>query len=242
MRNIKIIIEYDGTDFYGWQIQPNVKTVQGEIERSLSQITQSEIKLTASGRTDTGVHATGQVTNFKSDTDLTLTSIVKGGNALMPYSIRIQSAEEVGLRFHSRFDAKSRRYRYLINALPIAIGRQYSWYYPHELDLEEMNIACSHLLGDNDFKAFCQSGAQLDHYRCNVKSAHWTNKEKNLTFEIEASRFVHNMVRIIVGTCLDVGGKRINPDFVKEILLSKDRKNAGTTVPAHGLCLVAVEY
>lgn len=242
MRNIKIVIEYDGTEFCGWQIQPNVPTVQGEIERSLSQITQNDIKLTAAGRTDTGVHATGQVANFKLDGDLPLLSIVKGGNALLPFGIRIKKAEEVGPLFSARFDAKSRKYRYLINTTALAIGRQYSWFYPQKLDIEAMNQSCLFLLGEQDFESFCASGAQLDHYRCNVSSALWTFQKNILKFEIKANRFVHNMVRIIVGTCLEVGKKKITPESLKEILIDKDRKKAGQTVPAHGLCLVEVEY
>jgi tRNA pseudouridine38-40 synthase len=242
MRNIKISIEYDGSEFCGWQIQPNVQTVQGEIERSLSQITQSDIKLTTAGRTDSGVHAIGQVANFKLESDLPLKSIVKGGNALLPFSIRLKNAEEVDLDFSARFDARSRSYRYLINTTATAIGRQYSWYFPQIVDVELMNKGCSYILGEHDFEAFCQSGSQLDHYRCFVSKAQWSSQINQLKFEISANRFVHNMVRIIVGTSLKVGRKKITPDYLKEILNSKDRKIAGATVPAHGLCLVDVKY
>ena len=242
MRNIKLIIEYDGTDFCGWQRQPNVPSVQQEIERSLSQITQQDVKLTTAGRTDTGVHAVGQVANFQTASELTTDVFIRGGNALLPASIRLKSAEEVDLDFNARYSAKSRQYRYLINKKPIALGRQYSYYLQDELNVDAMNKACEHLIGEHDFEAFCQAGALLDHYRCNVKFAKWEIVNNGLVFEIKANRFVHNMVRIIVGTCLRVGRLKIEPIEMLNILNSKDRKQAGATVPPHGLCLIKVEY
>jgi tRNA pseudouridine38-40 synthase len=242
MRNIKLIIEYDGTDFCGWQCQPNVPTVQGEIERSLSQITQQKVKLTPAGRTDAGVHAVGQVANFKTESDLPVQAFVRGGNAKLPHSIRLKSAKEVAMDFNSRYNAKSREYRYQIHNQPIALGRQYSCYVSKKLVVEKMNEACEYLIGINDFEAFCQTGARLDHYRCNVILAEWKKNKNGLTFEIKSNRFVHNMVRIIVGTCLMVGREKINPAKVLSILNSKDRTKAGSTVPPHGLCLVKVEY
>lgn len=242
MRNIKLVVEYDGSDFSGWQFQPNAVTVQGELKRSLSTLTQSEVKLTAAGRTDAGVHALGQVANFHTNSQLPLQTIKRGGNALLPGSIRILSVDEVSESFSARFSARARKYRYVISKRPRAVGRMYSWFCPYKLNVGPMQHACNFILGENDFKAFCQAGAQLKHYRCNVSSAVWFEKDDDLIFEVTANRFVHNMVRILVGTFVEIGREKRDPEDMPTILESKDRKQAGPTVPAHGLFLVSVEY
>jgi len=242
MRNIKLVVEYDGSDFSGWQFQPNAVTVQGELERSLSRLTQNQVKLTAAGRTDAGVHALGQVANFHTNSHLPVETIRRGGNAMLAKSIRILLADDVSESFSARFSARARTYRYVISKWPKAVGRMYSWHCHYKLNIDPMQRACKSILGENDFEAFCQAGAQLDHYRCNVKSAAWFEKDDDLIFEVTANRFVHNMVRILVGTFVEIGrGKRVAEDM-RIILQSKDRKQAGPTVPAHGLFLVSVEY
>lgn len=242
MRNIKLVVEYDGSDFSGWQFQPNAVTVQGELERSLAQLTQSQVKLTAAGRTDAGVHALGQVANFHTNSRLSAEIIRRGGNALLVRSIRILDAQDVSDSFSARFSAKARTYRYVIAKRVRAVGRMYAWYCPYKLNVDFMQRACEFILGENDFQAFCQTGAQLDHYRCNVMSAAWIEKDDDLVFEITANRFVHNMVRILVGTFVEMGRGKRKSEEMTTVLESGDRRMAGPTVPALGLFLVAVEY
>ncbi|NIA28607.1 MAG: tRNA pseudouridine(38-40) synthase TruA [Actinobacteria bacterium] len=242
MRNIKLVVEYDGSDFSGWQYQPNAVTVQGELERSLSNLTQSKVRLTAAGRTDAGVHALGQVANFHTNSQLPAETIKRGGNAMLAKSIRIVSADEVSESFSARFSARVRKYRYVISKRPKAIGRMYSWFCPYKLNVDPMQQACTFILGENDFEAFCHAGAKLEHYRCNVLSALWFEKNDDLIFEVTANRFVHNMVRILAGTFVEIGRGKRTPEDMQAILESKDRKQAGATVPAHGLFLVSVGY
>lgn len=241
-RNIKLTLEYDGTDFFGWQRQPNVRTVQAEVEHALSELTQETIKTTVAGRTDTGVHALGQVVNFKTHSDLPTDVFVKGGNAILPKDVRVIAAEEVDSNFNARFSARARSYRYRISKKPRAIGRQYSWYLMHKVNFGLMQEACPLILGEKDFQSFCQAGTDVPHFRCVVHSATWTETEDYYIFDISANRFLHNMVRILVGTFLEIGSKRVRPEEIEEILEARDRRMAGPTVPAQGLFLVRVDY
>jgi tRNA pseudouridine38-40 synthase len=242
MRNIKLVLEYDGTDFNGWQFQPDQRTVQGDVEAGLSRLTQEAVKTHCAGRTDTGVHALGQVINFHYHGRLPVDTLVLGGNALLPRDVRILSAEEVADDFHSRYSARRRRYRYHISTCTCAIGRQYCWYLAQALNAEAMNLAVQQLLGEHDFESFCQAGTGLDHHRCFVHAAEWRTDEHQIVLDITANRFVHNMVRIIVGTSIEIGRGRMPVSDMKRILQERDRKKAGPTVPAHGLFLVQVGY
>jgi len=242
MRNIKLVIEYDGAEFFGWQSQPNVRTVQDELERSLASITQQAVKLKSAGRTDTGVHALGQVANFCTESLLPTETFMRGGNALLSRDVRILSAAEVDLSFSARFSARSRSYRYVISKQPTAISRNFSWYLSAPLNVEAMRDASQVLLGENDYQSFCQAGVNLSHYRCNVLRVSLTEEESCIVFEITANRFLHNMVRIIMGTLVEVGQGKITPEDVKRILLARDRRHAGVTAPAQGLFLVSVNY
>jgi tRNA pseudouridine38-40 synthase len=242
MRNIKLVLEYDGTDFNGWQFQPDQRTVQGEVEAGLSRLTQETVKTFCAGRTDTGVHALGQVINFHYQGRLPVQTLLLGGNALLPRDVRILAAEEVAENFHSRYSARSRRYRYHISTETCAVGRQYCWYLPQALDVNAMDLAVQDLLGEHDFESFCQAGSGLDHYRCFVQAVAWRRQDRQIVFDITANRFVHNMVRIIVGTSVNIGRGYTSASAMKQILNEKDRKTAGPTVPAHGLFLVQVGY
>ena len=242
MRNIRLVLEYDGTDFSGWQCQPELRTIQGEVERSLSQVTQEKIKLTTAGRTDTGVHALGQVANFFTKSRLPVETFKRGGNAVLPKDIRILDASQVSDTFNSRFSAKARHYHYIIRKTPFAIGRSYAWYIRQALDVPTMNSACKFLVGENDFQSFCQAGANVTHYRSNVLYAKWTENNEQITFEIGANRFLHNMVRILVGTFVDLGKHKLTVNDISSIIEEKDRRVAGQTAPALGLFLVRVEY
>lgn len=242
MRNIKLTLEYDGTDFCGWQRQAGDRTVQEAVERSLSLLTEETVKVTAAGRTDSGVHAIGQVINFKTESRLPLEAFVRGGNSRLPKDVRILKAEEVPLDFSARYSAVARVYRYYVSDRPSAVGRQYAWHYWRPLALEKLREFCPIILGEHDFKSFCQSGADVDHFVCNVRWAWWQRSETGLVFEICANRFLHAMVRILVGTMVDLVKDEKGPDELLRILEAGDRRAAGPTAPACGLFLVRVFY
>jgi tRNA pseudouridine38-40 synthase len=244
-KNFKLIIEYDGSSYHGWQRQKNRKTIQGEIEKAIMTITGKKIALTGSGRTDAGVHAFGQVANFYCDTEISPEVFQRGLNGLMPKDIIIKECNTVDKKFHARYDAKTKTYRYRIlnRTTPAAICRQYAWFIKKKLDLDAMQSAILHIIGTNDFKAFEGAGSPRSSTKRRVINAGLQQKEKEyLIFEIEADGFLRFMVRNIVGTLLDVGLCKITPDDFKKILLSKDRNLAGATAPPHGLFLMNVKY
>ncbi len=242
MRNIKLEIEYDGTNFCGWQIQTDVRTVQGELETAITQLTREKIRVHSAGRTDTGVHALGQVVNFKTQSRLSEEVFQLGLNGILPKDVRVISAVEAEDDFNSRFSAKSRTYRYNIITRPVAVGRQYAWFFKKKLNMAKMRDACSLIIGSHDFQSFCQAGADVNHYLCNVLEADWDEKSDMLIFNITANRFLHNMVRILVGTFVKIGTGSINVNDLKHILNAKNRIKAGPTAPPHGLYLVKVLY
>jgi len=242
MRNIKLTVEYDGTDFCGYQVQVNDRTVQAELERSLSMLTDETVRLTAAGRTDSGVHARGQIVNFKTESRLPLDVFVRGGNTRLPKDVRILKAEHVADDFNARASAKRRTYRYFVTKRNRAVGRQYAWYYWNSLDVKKMNAACTDVLGVHDFQSFCQAKAVVDHYLCDVRYAFWRETEHELIFEICANRFLHNMVRTLVGTMVEMGDSRLQSASMPQILAGRNRSAAGATAPAHGLFLEKVEY
>ena len=242
MRNIKLTIEYDGTEFCGYQIQANDRTVQAEVERSLSMLTDEPVRLTAAGRTDSGVHALAQVVNFKTKSRVPLDAFVRGGNTRLPRDVRILEAKEVADEFSARYSAKRRTYRYFITRENRAIGRQYAWYYWNPLSVKELNASCRDILGLHDFKSFCQAKADVDHYFCDVRYAFWKETKGRMVFEICANRFLHNMVRTLVGTMVEIADIRLTSVPIRHILEAKDRTAAGQTAPAHGLFLYNVQY
>ncbi len=242
MRNIKLIIEYDGTKFFGWQYQKNQRTVQHELEAAIERITLEKVTTHAAGRTDAGVHARGQVVNFRLNKAMNTAVLQKGLNAVLPPDVRIRHAEIAEDLFHARFSAKERRYRYYIATRPLAIGRQYYWFYPHPLDWDAMQAACALIAGCHNFQSFCPSKLDKDHYLCDVRKAVWLAEGPVRIFEIHANRFLHHMVRCLVGTFVQLGRGRIPSDEFKNILESQDRRKAGYTAPAHGLVLEEVLY
>jgi len=239
---IKLTVEYDGTEFSGWQIQPNRRTVQGEIENSLKTLTQEKVRVVGSGRTDAGVHALGQVVSFRCRSGLPLPTFEKGLNGLLPEDIRIVRAEELGSSFNARRDAVSRTYRYLLSKRPRAVDRQYVWYPRMTFSVGPMEQASKYLLGAHDFAAFCKSNGEDKDFTSRVFSVDWNEDDDEICFEITAMRFFHNMVRVIVGTLLEVGRGRTTPEGFREILESRDRRQAGPTVPPHGLYLARVDF
>ena len=244
-RHFKLIIEYDGTDYCGWQRQKSDPSIQEAIEAVLARMTQTAVTLHGSGRTDAGVHALGQCAHFGCATRLACDELLKGMNSLLPDAIAIQSCEEVGPDFHARFKVRHKTYHYRILNRPqkTALSRRYAWHIRRPLDLEAMNAACSHIVGRHDFKAFEASGSPRSHTVRHVMAARWKRRgEEQLTFEIRADGFLKFMVRNIVGTLVAVGLRKIEPEAVKTILASGDRHRAGATAPPHGLYLVKVTY
>jgi len=241
-RMIKMIVEYDGTDFYGWQVQPDLRTVQGEIEKALSALTQQSIRITGSGRTDTGVHAFGQVFNFVYDGKLGIDRLKKGLNAILSKDIRIHHAEVVLENFDARRNAVSRMYRYVITKTERAIGRQYAWYPSFDYQFNKMRLASQYLLGEHEWSAFAKPRADSEPLTSTVFDVQWHDRDTDYYFEIIASRFFHSMIRLIIGTLMDVGRGVITPERFKSILDSGDLNQAGAKAPACGLYLIRVEY
>lgn len=244
MRNIKLTIEYDGKCYNGWQKQPNKLNIQGEIERAIYNITKEEVDLIGSGRTDAGVHALGQVANFKTDSQISIEKLPLAINSQLKNSIVIKEAEEVDERFHSRYNAKHKTYRYIINnsKCGTAIYRNLEYSYPFKLDVEKMKQASKYFEGEHDFKAFKSSGTSSKNSVRIIYKAVVKQDGEKIIIELTGNGFLYNMVRIISGTLLDVGLGKIEPKEIPEIIESKDRQRAGKTLPAHGLYLVEVKY
>lgn len=245
MRNIKLVIEYDGRGFNGWQKQPDKLNIQGEIERAIFQITGEEIDLIASGRTDAGVHSLGQTANFKTNSNIPIEKFAIAINSKLKRSIRIQSAEEVDERFHSRYSVKSKKYRYTINNSEhgSAIYRDMEYHFPIKLDIEKMKKAASYFEGEHDFKAFKASGTSSKSSVRKIYKAEVIEGENNRIYiELTGNGFLYNMVRIISGTLLDVGIGKIAPEEIPEIIEAGERTRAGKTLPPNGLCLMEVIY
>lgn len=244
MRNIKLTIEYDGKCYNGWQKQPNKLNIQGEIERAIYNITKEEVNLIGSGRTDAGVHALGQVANFKTNSEIPIEKLPLAINSQLKNSIVIKEAEEVNERFHSRYNAKHKTYRYIINnsKCGTAIYRNLEYSYPFKLDAEKMKQASKYFEGEHDFKAFKSSGTSSKNSVRTIYKAIVKQEGEKIIIELTGNGFLYNMVRIISGTLLDVGLGKIQPEEIPEMIESKDRQRAGKTLPAHGLYLVEVKY
>lgn len=246
MRNIKLVIEYDGKGFNGWQKQPNKLNIQGEIEKAIKEITGDDtIDLIASGRTDAGVHSLGQTANFKTENDkIPVEKFPIALNSKLKKSIIIKSAEEMEDRFHSRYCVKSKTYRYIINNSEngTALYRNLEYHFPQKLNTCEMKKAIKYFEGEHDFKGFKASGSNN---KSSIRKIYNTNiREENnrIIIELTGNGFLYNMVRIIVGTLLDVGIGKIKAEDISNIIETKDRKLAGKTVPPYGLYLLKVEY
>jgi tRNA pseudouridine38-40 synthase len=242
LRNIKLILEYDGTEYHGWQVQPELRTIQRAVEESLGRLFQEKVAVVSAGRTDAGVHALGHAANFQTCSELPLVHIERGLNGLLPNDIAVREVKEVPLSFHARFDARSRRYRYRIARRRRAVERRVLWVVHEHLDVARMQEASGGLIGAHDFTSFCAANTESETRICEVTECRWTQEDEEIRLEIEANRFLHNMVRVIVGTMVDVGRGKLAPEEVACILQAKDRRKAGQTAPARGLCLVKVNY
>jgi tRNA pseudouridine38-40 synthase len=247
MRNLKLEIEYAGTGYCGWQTQTRnkrKKSIQQVLEKTLRKILQEKIQLIASGRTDAGVHALAQVANFKTKSNIAPEKLQRALNGLLPEDITITRIKKVNLDFHSRFSAKSKVYRYSIlnRSYPSALLRNAVYYYPYPLDIKLMRKETGVLLGKHNFTSFQASDKiERDPVRT-IKSIKITKAQDKIYIDIEADGFLYNMVRNIVGTLLEIGRARLSRGSLKQILLAKDRRLAGPTAPAKGLCLIRVKY
>lgn len=253
MRNIKLVIEYDGTNYAGWQRQKNThRTIQEAIEKTLRIILQEKVSVVASGRTDAGVHAIGQVANFKTLAKIPAQKLAKALNSLLPEDIKISNAQDAPLSFHARFSAKTKTYRYLISNQdnPAAIMRDYCYFVSYKLDLSKMRKAAKGFLGKHNFSAFCASGSSVKDTIRTVSKISVTRISYPLSviryplivIDITADGFLYNMVRSIVGTLILIGRDKLEVDSIPRILRQGMRQLAGPTAPAKGLYLLKVTY
>ncbi|NVK49987.1 MAG: tRNA pseudouridine(38-40) synthase TruA [Cyclobacteriaceae bacterium] len=237
-----IELSYHGKPFHGWQIQQNAFSVQESIESALSTYFQKPITILGSGRTDTGVHATHQVCHFDCDVPFESERLIKALNGILPKSIGIKAVRAVKPGSHARFDALERSYFYRIIFQKSPFIDELAWTFFGNLDVEKMNQAAQFLLGDQDFEAFSKVQTEVNHFRCTIMSARWEQKEEELLFHITANRFLRGMVRAIVGTLVEIGVGKKEPEDMVEIIQSKDRGKAGKAAPAKGLFLSRVVY
>jgi len=250
MRYFKLIIAYDGTDFHGWQMQSNKPTIQGEIVNVLRRITQENVQLHGAGRTDAGVHALGQIGSFRTQSTLSAGEFQRALNALLPPTIRIVAAEEVGPDFNARWSARGKIYRYRLyrgKVVPPMLWR-YVLHYPFPLDEDAMRDASARFVGMHDFASFAAStGSEEDDKERSTEREIYSTElvrssdSEELIFTVRGRSFLRYMVRKIVGTLLDVGRGKLKPDDIDRLYELKDRSKSGPTVPPQGLCMVSVE-
>jgi len=244
MPTFKLVLEYDGTNYHGWQIQPNLPTIQATIEATVCEVAQHDVDVIGAGRTDAGVHALGQVAHFSTTARLTAEEWQRALNGLLPPDIAVLAVEPVPDSFHARFSAKSKLYRYLIltRVHRSALSRSKVLHYPYPLDLAAMQDAARTLVGTHDFSSFQNSPTDTESPVCTIIHLKIERFGDEIRFEVESNRFLKQMVRAIVGTLLEVGRGKLKAGEVGEILAAKDRTKAGPTAPAHGLYLVRVDY
>ncbi|HXJ91454.1 MAG TPA: tRNA pseudouridine(38-40) synthase TruA [Terriglobia bacterium] len=256
LRNIRIIVAYDGTGFHGWQRQPSLPTVQACLEEAIARVTGEPVKLFGSGRTDAGVHALGQVANFTSSCRIPLSNLIKAVNNVLPPEVRVRQAGEVAPGFHARYDVRSKTYRYRILQSEVCSPFlwRFVWHYPYPLDRKRMAAAARSFVGRHDFTSFAASGASEDdgpeHKDDSASMIRtvfssrilWSARTQMLVYEVRGSGFHHHMVRNLAGTLVEVGRGKLQPADMLRILKARRRTLAGPTAPAPGLCLVRVEY
>jgi tRNA pseudouridine38-40 synthase len=244
MPNYKISIQYDGSDFFGWQSQPNGNTIQDELTKAIFQITSENVNLIGSGRTDSGVHALGQVANFKISNIIEEYKFKHSLNSILPPAISIKTIKQVNDDFHSRFDAKKRSYIYFIRSDKNPFFDKYSYHYPHakRIDISNLKSLSRVLVGEHNFTSFCKTKTDTENKVCNVNDLNWRIIQDLLIMRVEADRFLHGMVRTIVGTLLFASLHNKSKDYLIKVLEKKDREVAGESVPAKGLFLNKVKY
>jgi tRNA pseudouridine38-40 synthase len=250
MRNFKIVLAYDGSDFAGWQVQPDSATVQGTLASAIGRVTGEKVLPQGSGRTDAGVHAFAQVATCALESSIPAENLLKALNDLLPLSVRVFEVSEVPLDFHARKSARAKTYRFRIyrGAICQPFLARYVWHHPYPLDENAMQQAATLVIGEHDFTSFAavdpERGKREDgvsNVRC-ISESSWRREDEELVYTVRGNGFLHHMVRNLVGTFILVGKGSLRPEDITNILEAKDRSLAGATVPAHGLYLVSVEY
>lgn len=243
-RTLKLTIEYDGSAYHGWQAQTNASSVQVEIEQAIEQFCGEKVRITGSGRTDSGVHALGQVASFQINGDMAASRFLKGLNAFLPRDIRVIEAVEVDAGFNARFSARQRTYEYRLSRRPTAIHRNYCWECFYQLDVATLDLLASVIVGNHDFGAFARVQAQSGGHdkRCIVYQSEWVEQHDQLRYHISANRFLHGMVRTLVGTMIDVARGHMTIKAFDTAFRKSDRQLAGPAAPAKGLFLRQVTY
>ncbi|WP_297422565.1 tRNA pseudouridine(38-40) synthase TruA [Clostridium sp.] len=244
MRNIKLIIEFDGSNFCGWQRQPKGRTVQKTIEDAISKITGEEILINGSSRTDAGVHAREMVANFFTSSTIPGDRFREAINTRLPKDVSIIKSEEVSEDFHARYSSKGKTYSYtIVNRYErLSLGHQYLYHYKYNLNIHEMRKACQYFIGIHDFRAFMSPGSSIKTTVRNVTELYIEQKGDVMKIFITADGFLYNMVRIIVGTLIKVGSGKLSPEDIENIIIEGNRKRAGMCVPPNGLILEKVFY
>ncbi len=248
MRNLKVVLAYDGTDFSGWQVQPGAATIQGTLASAIGRLTGEKVLPQGSGRTDAGVHALAQVASFATESSIPTQNLANALNDILPPSIRILEAKEVPADFHARKSARAKTYRYRMyrgDMCPPFVAR-YVWHYPYPLEEPAMQTAAAVICGEHDFTSFAavdleRGREQLSNVRT-IFESHWERQNEEFFYTVCGNGFLHHMVRNLVGTFLLVGKGTLSGDDVRRILQERNRSAAGATAPACGLYLVAVEY
>jgi tRNA pseudouridine38-40 synthase len=251
MQNIKLTIAYDGSDFHGWQFQPEIPTIQGAIEQALQKITQERITIHGASRTDAGVHALAQVAHFKTHSNLAPEEFLNGTNAMLPHTVRVVAAEEVSQTFHSRWLAQAKTYRYRISRGPVLLPFDYRhvFFYPWPLDEPAMDAAAAEFTGEHDFTTFAAStgSEEDDQERDMVRMIHSSEFRREIgkneiEYIVRGKSFLRYMVRKMVGTLMEVGRGKLQPGDIPKLFAAKDRSRSGPTAPPEGLYLVNIEY
>jgi tRNA pseudouridine38-40 synthase len=244
MRNLKLTLAYDGTGYHGWQVQPHLSTIQGELERAFERFFNHKVKVTGSGRTDAGVHAQGQVANVRTVRTMESGAVVRGANALLPPEIRVIQAEDVSPEFDARRSARSKTYEYHIWRPPVVSPFRCRYVYPfrHVLDEKLLDDGSSQVCGTHDFTSFCAAATTIEDRVRTVYEAFWIREGDEWIFRIRGNGFLQYMVRTIAGTLLEVGQERIQAARLPDIFAARDRTLAGPSLPACGLHLMQVEY
>lgn len=237
-----IKLAYNGTNYHGWQVQPNASSVQETLNKALSIILNEEINIMGAGRTDTGVHAKEMFAHFDYAPTLEIDSVLHKLNSYLPKDIVIYDIIPVHNEAHARFDAKKRTYNYYITSVKDVFSQEECWYYHQNLDVELMNQAAKILLNHTDFQCFSKVNTDVNTFNCTISEAHWTQENNQLIFTISADRFLRNMVRAIVGTLINVGLHKITLSEFNSIIENKNRNEAGFSVPAQGLFLTKIDY
>ncbi|MBP7176712.1 MAG: tRNA pseudouridine(38-40) synthase TruA [Thermoclostridium sp.] len=243
-RRIKLVIEYDGSGFHGWQVQENAHSVQEELEKAIAAITGESARITGAGRTDTGVHAYGQVAHFDTRSKVPAEKFSAALNSVLPPEVSILASQEVPEDFHARFTAvgKTYEYRILNRATRSPILAKRAWHIREALDLDAMGLAAEKFIGEHNFSAFCSSGHSVLTFNRTLTASQWIRQDDCLVYRVSGNGFLYNMVRIMTGTMVEVGLKKRSADSIEALIQEKDRNKAGITAPPHGLYLLKVHY